>query len=606
MATSIWKEWEKCKKYQEKKGYTKFFPYVEKFKAGDQWPAPTKKTKNLPRPVFNITDMFISRKRADIINQNFIVTYRPAESLNSEGEAHAAEGAALYTDYIKVLLEEMEWEDVATEMVDSAASIGTGVIHLYWDNNVYGGHNKRYAGDLRAENIDMLDIGFANPAEKDVQKQKYIIISSRAEIKSIKELAKKRGVSEIEIAKIRSDEARNLYGEEINSEEDENKEITVLTKYYKKNGEVYFDKSTQDVVLIKGQRLTPSELRGESEYDPNTEAEYRDIEKNVDKDDLEEIERDSEKENDNVSDKEVDDYDEAVISRYPVIVMRWKEIKKSIYGRGEAKELINVNKAYNFLKAMQLLTVQNVGWPKTVVKAGTNVNITNEPGEIITETEPNSVRYLHGANPSASVSQIAQELMDMQRTISGVTDVSTGEVTGNMAASAIIALQNQARTPVKEMQKKYFRAIKNLGAICEEFFKTHYSLEKEFEAEDKIGKKSIKSFTGTDYKDVYMKLAIDVGSASEFGEELMMSTLDRMYDKGDINMMEYIELAPANVVPFKERLKRLVDMRNQNQAIKEQEMQDVNSLDGMTDEEIREMIANTGQGELNNGGDDIG
>ena len=420
--TKIWKEWESCKRYQEKKGYTSFFPYIEKFKAGDQWPAQTKKTKNLPRPVFNIVDMFISRKRADIVNQNFIVTFRPAESLtlNSESERHATEGAALYTDYIKVLLEEMEWDNVATELVDSAASIGTGIVHLYWDNSIYGGYHKRYAGDLRAESIDLLDIGFANPTEKDVQKQKYIIISSRTAVKEVKAIARQRGLDELEISKIKSDKARNLYDEELSVDEDENKEVTILTKYYKKNGEVYFDRSTQDVVFIKGQRLTPSssnlkslgsDFKKEENFKSKKNSVYKNEQNDRENQDFLEVIKGAEdeinsgesertkdiiKENINDIEKEnegIEVYDEAVITRYPILLLRWKEMKKSIYGRGDAKELITVNKAYNFLKAMQLLTVQNVGWPKTVVKAGTNINMTNEPGEIITETEPNSVRY---------------------------------------------------------------------------------------------------------------------------------------------------------------------------------------------------------------------
>ena len=53
-ASEIWDMYEDGKEYQSQIGLTKNVKTFVDFFEGRQWPAPTKDTKNLPRPVFNI------------------------------------------------------------------------------------------------------------------------------------------------------------------------------------------------------------------------------------------------------------------------------------------------------------------------------------------------------------------------------------------------------------------------------------------------------------------------------------------------------------------------------------------------------------------------
>ena len=52
-------------------------------------------------------------------------------------------------------------------------------------------------------------------------------------------------------------------------------------------------------------------------------------------------------------------------------------------------------------------------------------------------------------------------------------------------------------------------------------------------------------------------MTVDVGASSEFSEVLSQSTLDSFLANGYITVDQYIDLAPVNVVPFKERLKQM-------------------------------------------------
>ena len=94
--TTIWEEFENGVKYANSMGFTKDFPKITRYKEGEQWPAPTERTKNLPRPVFNITKMFIDRKRANVTNQSMAVNFKASEvDAMGEEEKALAEAAAL-------------------------------------------------------------------------------------------------------------------------------------------------------------------------------------------------------------------------------------------------------------------------------------------------------------------------------------------------------------------------------------------------------------------------------------------------------------------------------------------------------------------------------
>ena len=160
-------------------------------------------------------------------------------------------------------------------------------------------------------------------------------------------------------------------------------------------------------------------------------------------------------------------------------------------------------------------------------------------------------------NFSTIFSQLGNEMFELARTTTGVTDVSTGETLGaNMAASAIIALQNQAKTPIKELQNRYFSAIKEVGDIWLEFFKAYYNLDRNMIVEDEDGNAENRIFNGSQYADIDYKLKVEVAVASD-KETLAVSLLDAMRAREDINKEQYVELMPDAAMPFKANIKEI-------------------------------------------------
>lgn len=511
-AGEIWKQYLDGVKYQQSMGFTTDFPKFISFKEGDQWAAVTENTKNLPRPVFNITEMFIRSKRAAVTNQGLSLVYTPLEVFDDEKtQARAEQGAKDFTDFAKIMWENLDQEELNNEFVDDAVTVGTGILHYYWNPNKSGGNQLKWNGDLQGEVLDPLNVFFANPHRKKVQDQEWIIIQDRMTVKEARELARREEVPEELVRLIGADNNESGEYTAETKEVTENDKITVLLKYFKKDGAVYYSKSTSSLVIIDDRLLTP-EVEGST---------YK-------------------------------------MGLYPIALMSCIRRKKCIYGLGYAQDVIAINKAVNQLKAMQLLNAIQCGNPALVTKPNAiRQKITNQGGQIITDYSPdgNGIRYMQPPNFSTIFSQLGNEMFELARTTTGVTDVSTGETLGaNMAASAIIALQNQAKTPIKELQNRYFSAIKEVGDIWLEFFKAYYNMDRNMAIENEDGEVENRIFNGSQYADIDYKLKVEVAVATD-KETLAVSLLDAMRAREDINKEQYVELMPDAAMPFKSQIK---------------------------------------------------
>ena len=70
--TRLWEDYQNGLKYQNEMGLTTKLPTFVRFFEGDQWPPPTKNTKNLPRPVVNIINIECDKQTNEIKINLFI------------------------------------------------------------------------------------------------------------------------------------------------------------------------------------------------------------------------------------------------------------------------------------------------------------------------------------------------------------------------------------------------------------------------------------------------------------------------------------------------------------------------------------------------------
>lgn len=537
-AEIIWNQYQAALNYFDRSGLTKEWEDAENFYEGKHWPKITARTKNMPRPVVNICSMIADNKKAGILSEKLKLFYTPTELFGEKLEA-AIRGSNIFTKFAENISKEMHLDDLNSEAVENATQLGSYIYHFFWDNEVCGGMETPYIGGLRGEILHPKNVCVSNAREKDIQKQKYIIISSVESLSSVKELAKKNGIKNLD---------EIVADHEIDDEATKELEVcTVLTKYSRKNGKVVWSKSTKNV-MIQDTTL----------WEPNFNK-IRLTNEEV-KDDGSEV-------------TEPDKIDSLNLKKqlYPIVFKSHKSRRNSIYGIGEVAQAISNNKAVNFNLAMMLLSVQQTAWPKIIQKAGALARqvITNAPGEILTDNSKGNGWGFQYMNPSGFSSQaltLTDTLISLTRTVTGSSEVVTGEVMGaNMAASAIIALQNQAKKPIEMYQKKFQSAHIEIGKIFEQFFKYYYRDDRMFSYEEE-NQTIINSMNGKEFSNIEFSTNIDVGTSGEFSEALVVSLLDGMKASNDIDTDEWIELYPESIMIFKSQLKKMRQRKLEEQA----------------------------------------
>ena len=526
-ALSIWSEFQtQGINYQERMGFTTTWPEFTRFVEGKQWPAPTEKTKYMPRPVINQCDFIVENKKSNILSQTLKMLYSPEESPEDVDNEVAIQAAENFTDASTTTWHDLDQDTLNEDCVDDVLVLGTGIYHYYFDNDLKGGEYTPYVGKICGEIIDPMDIVLGNPhlASTQTQKQPWIIIRTYPNTADVIAEATKNGKDAELIKPDGSDGTDARYdSQRINITRPNT--TTLLTKYYKENGQVMWMKSTEHAEVSDPKPLSPE---GGKPF-----------------------------------------------TLYPVETLTFKKRRKCAFGRSIIEDIIPNQKSLNWGLGMMLLSIQQTAWPKIIAKLGAlEQSITNEPGEIITDhgiaQGVDGIKYMQPPNFSNTPMIITEKIMDMTRQVTGTSEINSGEVLGaNMAASAIIALQNQAKKPNEGYQNKLFRSMKNIGRIWEEFYKTYYNTPRPITSTNDEGKDVTKTFTGVDHADKNFKLNIDVGPASVFSESLQVSILDKLHDNKELDKYQYVKYMPSNVVPSE--LKH--DFEKEKQKIDEQAAQ---------------------------------
>lgn len=507
---SIYQEYLNDIDYKTTMGFVKKWPEITRMTEGDMWPPPTEETKHMPRPVVNILDQNIENKRSNILSQQLKMQFRIKELPIDVDEEKAKEFESLAQDFTDMA--ENTWYDIdqntlLKEEVNDTIMLGTGIMHYYFDNSFKGGSFQRYIGKMKGEIIDPMDLILGNNQLKpyQMQMQPWFAIKRRKDFNKVVETSKKKGKDwdKIEADPTSADENERYDSAKVESRND--KQVTTYTKYYKQQGEVWSVEVTKNAVVMKARRLSP---------EPKCKFEL-----------------------------------------YPADMLGFKRRRKSAYYRSMIEDIIPNQKSLNWGLGMQLLAVQQTAWPKIIAKVNAlQQAVTNTPGEILTDHANSGVdgfKYMQMPNTPNTAPALTQTLLDMTRSVTGVTEVSTGEQIGaNMAASAIIALQNQAQRPNEDYMGDVVAAVKRHGEIWEQFFKCFYNLPRTIKSKDvDTGKDAYKTFDGTKGRGIEFDLIVDVGPSSVFSESLQVSILEKMKDSQDIDKYQFVKYMPKTTIP---------------------------------------------------------
>jgi hypothetical protein len=523
-ASTVETQYQEGLQYKKQMGFLDKWAESERFKAGQQWPAATEKTKTLPRPVVNMIEQIENHKVASVMNENIKMVFSAEEV--AEEESVEFEAADLHTRYADTTWEEVKQQDLNEEALESAANVGTGIWHYYFDAAQKGGNKLKYQGKLCGEVIDPVNYFPGNPQNRNVQQQPYNIITYRDLVANARKEAEANGVSQEMIALIKSDSDTQDQAYDLAKKELADKDkLTVITKYWKENDEVYFLKVASGVV-VKPKTNTRLKL-------------------------------------------------------YPLVAMQWKRRKRSIFGVGDTETLIPNQRALNLLIAMQILSTQLTGWPKVVVdRALVKGNVTNTPGEVINVNSGgaspvgNAVQYLNPGNVSTGSFNLIDSILSKTKEVAGANESALGENVGSqLNASAIMMLQKASSVPLESIKRRFYQAMEDVGNVWADMWRVYYNTDRLITVKDDDGEPRSAVFNGEKYKDIEMRMKVDIGPSSSYSETLMMTSLDKLFDGQFITLEQYLKYVPQNVIPFKDRLLKDIQAQQEQQMMQEQAMQ---------------------------------
>ena len=605
--TKLWEDFEHARAYQNSLELTTQIPVNVDFYEGRQWAAKTEATRHIPRPVVNIVKFITRSKKSSIVGAPISLVF------TSNGNP---EMARKLTEFNKTIENEMEMDELRNKLVQEGIVKGTGVLHYYWDSEAKGELGD-FEGGVRAEIIDPLNVFFANPQEQDEQKQKWIILATRVEVNAAREMMSRKYRKNGGEKLVQPDGASALYTDEV--EQDGTELVTVLTRYYRKNGEVYYERGTKSTMLHDGIAMTPpteadveAEMQREASAiamplpQPNPmgmsgQASGMQMPGNpmpMPMSPMPKLGMEATAENptkiddikhDTASGENMDDGEDKLqdipqetlntarrkFNLYPIVVYPYETREKSIYGIGEVEGIIPNQKAINFIFAMQLLSIQNLAWGKWIVKEGAlrNQKLTNAPGQVVIDHTPYGVKGI-GRSDEPPISNHPMSFMDAllssTRLVTGSTEVMTGETFSGQSGQAIANLQAQALKPIQELRDRYLRVNKKGARIVKQFYELFYD-DKHFEYQTEDGQYQEQSFSGAEMNNSVFDVSIEAGAGTPYSESLEISLLTEYLGAGYIDYPTYLELLPAQIASFKTSLLKKVQEGTANQVKAAQE-----------------------------------
>ena len=498
--TSAWREYEAGKEYKRRIGLYETIRQNERFYRGEQW---TGDGADLPKPVFNFIRRIIDYLVASISLTNVSVRYTD-ESLpfikNTAVATAVRNGIEAMNKNLLYRWERTKMDSLIRNILLDAAITGDGVLYSYWDPDIPTG--QPYTGDIVTGTVDNVNFFVSDVNNTDIQSQEYIILSGRKSVKSLREEAKRAGLSPSDIAKISGDTDTEDGSADMSSIElsgDEENKATYLIKFWKENGFVVWEKSTRDCII---KRCT-------------TECRL-----------------------------------------YPVAYFRWIETKGSFHGTSPITGLIPNQRFINRAYAMVMKHMTDSAFSKVIYDKSKIPEWTNEIGQ--------AIGAVGGGNVADAVSVVGVgemqsgylDLIDSAITVTkelmGATDVAMGNV-NPVNTSAILALQEVSEIPIRKIRDTLYQCVEDMANIWADMMCAYYAKGRLL-SYDVDGNIMTEAVDYSLFKHSLIHAHVEVGAVSKYSVIASLSMLDKLLEGGYITFDEYLERIPDNLIVDKKGL----------------------------------------------------
>jgi len=517
--TELWQLYEKGANYNRLMKMYSDTDRNYRFYNGDQWQG--LKSGGIEPVSYNVIKPIV-KHQVGTINQNLWAINYSSDNFDNEDMIKLGKNICDLLNKRASRVFEKDNMDYKLRKVSKQSAINDeGLIYVDYNEDT---------DDPVNEIINKVDVCYGNENSSDIQSQPYIIIKTRRPVSYVQSLATEKGVSEVEILNIRGDnDTAEESGEHSKYEVDDM--CTIITKMYKKDGKVYFSKSTKTV----------------------------DIQKDV----------------------------ETGLSLYPLAHMVWEEVEGYARGIGIVKYLIPNQIEINRTLMRRVLTVKQTAYPQKaiLVDAIQNPNAVGEVGSTIKvqgmqiDDVRKAFSYTSPAQMSGDATNLQAELIQTTRDLNNSSELATGNVNPEDASGrAILAVQQASNMPLGEQTLALKTMIEDLARIYLDMWKTYAENGLKIVEDDDEHTQKIHQITTDMLKQLQTTVRVDITPKSAYDKFAVEQSIENLFMNKKISFEEYVKLLPEDSVMPKQSLQIIVDDRKKAQERIAQTQADANNL----------------------------
>ena len=523
--TKYWRLYEKGIEYINRKRLIQRTNRNWNFFSGKQWEGI--QTGGQELPFLNFIKPVIKHKVSTVSQNNMIAHYSDAEGNNELAPVYAR-----LDQKFSACWEHSNMDMVLWSTIKDAAVTGDGILYFGTDD----------VGDVKI--LPNTSILYGNESESNIQKQPYLIIHQRLLVKTIKDMARANGLPDEEINLIVPDQdIENIVGntdEITNTLEQPAAKATVLFYFEKIDGVVHITKCTKTVVFEKEHAIASTNpdgttLRG--------------------------------------------------LTLYPLLKISWEDYPNDARGLSEVEQLIPNQLEVNKTLARRSMIIQLTAYPRLAYdeealqnpedleRVGKPLAVSNQGAQSINQV----ISYLNPAQSNADPKNYADDIMEYSQELSGSGETAMGNINPNrVAASAIIAIRDQAALPLNEQVAKMKTFVEEYAKLAIELWMVYNpgGMNVLVTSEDPVtGEKvqTMQTITKEDWERIKPEIRIDTSQDNPWTKEAEQNFLDGALDKQYINFNEYVELVPENGIVPKNKLENVLKKRQAAQMAMEQQ-----------------------------------
>ena len=500
-ASQVWNEYEIGVNHHNQVGLYTETEQAHRLYEGDQWYGVESGSDSLPQ--LNFVQPLVEYKVAMVAQNTMNITLSPMDYM---GDIEAANGVCeALNKYIRRQWERHKMDSKVWDVVSNACIAGDSAIFFY-------------NGEGKSQIIDRTNLFLSDEQNRDIQQQKYIIISERKFVSDIKKEAEANGVDQDQIDLIVADEStdRQVGNDAKYEVKGPEKKCMAILKMWKEDDGIHFVRAVRNVI-----------------YQP-----------------------------------------EVVISGlylYPIAYFVWMPKKGSARGMGEVTaqkaNQIEVNKNL----ARRAIATKIAAYPKlvynsdiiedtdTLTQIGAAIAVSGAQNLDVTKL----VSYIMPASISSDAAKLTEELLDKNMELAGAGDAATGQINPEQASgSAIMAVRDQAAIPLNRQSADYKQFIEDIASIWYDLWAI-YNPDGMTVTDEDTGEQI--TIDAEMLQNMRVNIRVDVSPADPISKMARNKFLENLLSSGAIQLEEYVEALDEDSPAPKSKLEDILRKREEKQ-----------------------------------------